>query len=616
MSTLSQPLSTAGGAGLLAPRASQAAPAVALPARAGELLALAQADAVVLSGQGAKPACEQQPPTSVARADEAAARPLPAGFGGRLESGPLFSEGSRLDEFGLTAHNLSFAISQFGLDPAFAALVSDPALAGKTRFSVVYHNDEQGAAHVDAYRMVTSAGKDSLMSAYVVKDPAFEPSKAYRTEMVSKVGEGQYVGTVLTAKRLTVPDQANPELTTYLTANGYQQREAVTLGSLVPSSAATSYFGLSPELGLHLYDAPKRAFTEQFKVFYQLCKDSPEYRALKIGDVLDNVGSAMLMGGITPELWKQGTAYGVASTISSIGNIGGPALGILGESALGSVVDNAVNSARPLDALKRVNLGVATAYAVKIGCNVAMHPALVKLMGSHPGWAFTGLYAASTGIGALSGVVSGKADMAIHDQLINKSPKAQKAEYAHNYYQILGVEASLARGIYLGAYSATVGALAAFPAVSLPLAAAGGAIWAGSQFIFPLYHEKPQIKATIEGSSYVHKGDRYVFDSGWEVAIKGGTGRLVADDDNHFSVAVDDGELLIRNTTSTTVTEKHGKDLAGYLPKPLALKVLGEKEYWHLDNGGHQVSISRYGNAGYHVAENTPGEFVVTRSGS
>ncbi|NDD30685.1 MAG: hypothetical protein EB084_20695 [Proteobacteria bacterium] len=525
----------------------------------------------------------------------------------RLDAHPLFVDGSTYDEFSLSGANLEFARAQFGLDDAFVAL----ARTGEARCSVVYHS-ENGRVTVDAYRAAAPALKGSVFSAYVVKNPDFDPGKAYKNERVTKLSEGHFLGTIIPSRQLVVPDGADRTLLDYLASNGFQPREHLPFDDFGRSAEFKRLFGIPDHLGVQMYEMQKKSFSEKFKVFYQLCKESPEYAMLKLGDVLDNVGSAMLLGVITPELWKQGTAYGIASTISSIGNIGSPAVGIAAESVLGSVVDNAVNSDRPLSSLKKINLVAASAYAVKIGCMVGMHPAVIQMMGSHPGLVFTGLYAGSTVIGSVVGVVSGKAEMAIHDQLINKSQTLASADYSKSYYQILGVEASLARILYLGSYSAAVAAVAAFPAASLPLAVAGGALWAGSGFIWPLYREKPEVKTIIEGTGYVHDGDRYVFDSGWEATFEGGKGRLVQEDANHFSVSMNDGELRLKSDVAQNVDVSHRRRLIDWLPSFLKFKSIGEKEHWDLDNGAHRVQVSRYGE-GFRVEAGASGEFVVRR---
>lgn len=526
-----------------------------------------------------------------------------------LDANPLFIDGTKNDEFQITPANLEFAKTQFAIDSDFLDLVK----SGEAHCAVVYHS-ENGQLKVDAYRAAAAAGKTSAFSAYVVKNPDFDPGKVYKNELMTKLADGRYFGTVIPSRQLVVPESADPSVVEYLRSNGFQAKEKVAFDDFGHTPAFKQMFGIPDGMSVQMYEMQKKSFSEKFKVFYELVKESPEYRMYKIGDVMNEIGSAMALGVITPELWKQGTAYGIASTISSIGNIGGPAIGIVGESLLGSVVDNAVNSARPVENLKKIELYTAAAYAAKIGCTVGMHPSIIHMFGSHPGTAFLGMYAGSAVIGSLIGVVNGKANMAIHDQLINKAPNLKSSDYAKNYYQILGVEMSISRALYLGAYSAAVAAVAAFPAASLPMAAVGGALWAASNFVWPLYREKPEVKTVIEGSAFIHQGDRYVFDSGWEASFEGGKGRLVREDANHFSIAMDDGELRVKNDLPHAVLIQHKRRLKDYLPEFLKPKALGEKERWELDNGGQTVVVSRYGK-GFEVESAGPNEFVVRRAG-
>ncbi|MEW6278144.1 MAG: hypothetical protein AB1758_05950 [Candidatus Eremiobacterota bacterium] len=529
----------------------------------------------------------------------------------RLDSNPLFKAGANFDEFQLNSRNIDFAARQFGLEPAFVDLAK-AELKG-VRLSVVYHTDEQGKLRVDAYRAAAAAGQDSVFSLYSVKNSDFDPGQVYRNELVTPLAEGRYFGTMIVSKRLAVPDAASSDMKKWLTDNGFVAKEKVTFGEFGYPDAFKTYFGVADDTGLQMYDFKKKSFAEKFSVFYDLFKESSEYRAYKIGDVFDEIGAAMVLGVITPELWKQGTQYGIAGTISSIGNIDSPAVGILGESFLGSVVDNAVNSDRPVDNLKSIGLKVATARAVRVGCTLGMHPAIISSLGSNPGGAFIGLYSATAAIGALTSVVSGKADMAVHDQLINKAP-LKGSDYSKNFYQILGVEASISRALYLGSYTATVAAVSAFPGASLGIAAAGAGLWGVSSFIWPLYREKPEVKTTIDASAYIHQGERYLFDSGWEVSFSGGKGRIVKEKDHRFSISLDEGDLYVKHEPGKMVDMEHTRRLKDYLPRFLKPKILGEKEHWELSQGaGGGVEVSRYGNDGYQVQRISNHEFVVTR---
>jgi hypothetical protein len=526
-----------------------------------------------------------------------------------LRANPLFAEGADNDELQLDDDaSLEFAKANFTLDDAFVGLVSSKP-AG-VHFSLVYHSDDKGNAVLDAYRAVAGNGAKSAFAAYAVVNPQFDPGKAYRNELITPLGNGRAFSTLLTSRRLTVPDNATPATVQYLADHGYQQKEAEPLSSVGLSPAFQKFFAMPPDMGLHMYDMQKRSFSEKFSMFYHLCQDSPEYLAYKMGDFLDNVGSAMLLGVITPKLWEQGAAYGIASTISSIGNIGSPAIGIIGESFLGSVVDKAVNSPRPIESLKKLKLATAGLGLIKNAAQLGTHPALLKAF-PHPGAAFIGLYSTSTFTGSISGVISGKADLAIHDQLINKS--GLNPEYSRNYYQIIGVEASLARGLYLGSYSAAVAAVAAMPALSVPLAAAGAALWSGSGFVWSLYHQKPDVRVTVPGKHFVHKGENYVFDSGWEVAFKGEGGQIVPDGKDGYTISLNGGgQLALRNDEHGGVKASHHRRLKDYLPRFLKPKILGEKENWKLDNGSGSVVVSRFANRATHVDRTGENEYTLT----
>lgn len=559
---------------------------------------------MLIQSAGPRPAPGfNQKPSHQAASQEATDRVDLSGYTGKLSANPLFVEGAAFDEFPMSASNLEFARRKFGLDASFADLVA--AAPPGAKFSVVYHSDENGLV-VDAYRAAVGAGPGAVFTAYDIKNPNFDPGQVYRNEVVTPMPGGKAFGTVLNSKRVVLPETAPDAVKEFLRANEFELKETVPLGSLGVDAGVKGHFGLQDEAGLEMYELKGKSFTEKFSVFYRLFQENSEYRVLKIADAMGDVGAAMLLGVITPKLWEQGAAYGIASTISSIGNVGSPLVGILGESILGSVVDNAVNSEKPLENLKKVNLATAALSTVTAGCYFALHPQILGSMPIAPAPAFIGLYALSTLTSGVSGVMSGKANFAIHDQLINKSATS-KPEYTRNFFQILGVEASISRAIYLGCYTATVAAGAAFPGSTVAIAGAGAGLWAGSNFLFSLYREKPDMKVSIEGSAFVHEGNRYVFDSGWEVAFDGPGGRIVKEDDNHYSVSFGSGEMLLRNDQAVDVS--HTRRLKDRLPDALKPKFLGEKEHWELDDGAESVEISRYGFTDYELEAVSDREF-------
>jgi hypothetical protein len=528
----------------------------------------------------------------------------------KLDANPLFVAGAQYDEFQLNPNNLEFAKANFGLEDQYMDLVN--AGYDGARFSVVYHTDEEGM-HVDAYRVAAAAGKDAVFTAYDVKDPAFHPAMAYRTEVITERGEGKFFGSLIGLKKLPVPDDADPGLKEYLKGNGFNLKETVEFEEFGFNEDFKSFFGIPDDLSLEMYQMDEKSFMDKFKVFYRLFKEDPEYAVLKVGDLMGNVGAAMLLGVITPKLWEQGAAYGIASTITSIGNIGSPALGIIGESFLGSVVDNAVNSEKPMEELKKVNLYVAGLGTVTGASYFGLHPDILKHLGENPGYAFIGIYGAATVASAISGTMSGKANLAIHDQIINKK-EHEHDDYSENFWQIMGVESSIGSGVYLGTYSGTVAATKAWPVSSVPVAAAGAALWVGSNFLFSLYHEKPEVKTTIEGTAFIHDGDSYIFDSGWEVSFKGSQGKIVKEDDNHYAVAFNEGDLYIKHNgpEEEAVDLTHKRRIKDFIPVLKSIKAMGEKEIWKLDDGKDKVEVSRFGKNGYHLEEVSPNEWVVT----
>ncbi len=525
---------------------------------------------------------------------------------GRLSANPLFAQGAAYDEFALTSANVDFAQQQFGLDDALVEMVRNPR--EEVALSVVYHNTDSGL-QVDAYRAAVVSAPGSTFSVYKAVAPDFDPAPIYRNELFTPLPSGGFFGSTITSKEVAVPEFADQALKELLRSNEFEPKRETSIGELGYSQQLKDYFGLSDEMGLEMYQLREKSFTERFQVFLDLLRDDPEYRVLKAGDVLGDVGAAVLLGVITPKLWEQGAAYGIAGTISSIGNIGSPLVGILGESFLGSVVDQARNSERPMESLKQVSLYTAGLSTVTAACYFGLHPEVIGALPLNPGHAFLGLYATSVLSSGISGVMSGKANLAIHDQIINKGPNSTP-EYSKNFFQIMGVEASLSRAIYLGSYTATVAAASAFPQVTIGMAGVGAALWAGSNFLFPLYRDKPEMEVTVEGGAYVHRGNSYVFDSGWEVEFDGPGARLVQQDSSHFSISFEEGEMRIKNPEAvSTRRRRRWKD---YLPKFLKPEFLGEKENWRLDDGQEQVEISRYGHSPYRLETLSEHEFLLT----
>lgn len=543
---------------------------------------------------------------------------------GRLRGNPLFRDGVDVHEFQVDARNIDFAQKQFALEPAFVDLVK----GGKSNasLSVIYHSDDTGV-NVDAYRAVapTVTGKrqwvrwkgatsdTGVFSIYKIKNPNFDPTNAYSSELFTRIAPDTVFGTVEASPHLIVPEQADASLKGWLDDNGFAKTKTVALGDINQDTAFKSYFGLNDQMPIDVYDPKNNSFADRFKIYYELLKASPQYRAEQAGMQLANIGSSALLGVITPVLWSEGTLYGIAATMASLDNIANPTIGILGGSVFGGVVDTAVNSDHPMENLKKIGLGVAVANTVSTGAVLCMHPTLLKLISSaHPAIAAVGLYATQDVVAALSGDASARSTLAIEDQLINKNPPPGE-DYSKNFFQIQGVETALGRALSVGTYAATVAAATAFPQVAFPLALAGAALSIGSNFIFPLYNDKPEVKVTIEGTGYVSVGDRCVFDSGWEVGVKGGDGRIVKEDAHHFSISLNDGALDIKNDNAPPLQMTHKRRLIDYLPKILKPRILGEHEQWDLSNGSGGVVISRYGNGGYRVGNVSDHEVTLSR---
>lgn len=511
----------------------------------------------------------------------------------KIATNPLFTENSPYDEFPLTTRNVRFAQQQFGLDSAIVNLVNQnqPGL----ELSVVYHSGPNGL-EVDAYRAVKKAAKDSVYTVYQAKNDQFDPRGHYRNEIFTPLGEGRFFGSVLSSKQVVVPEIADPGFKEQLRQAEFELGGTQTVDQSGASQDFKNLFGLDGAMNLEMYSLKEKSFVDKFKVFSDLFMEDAQYRSLKIGDAIGDVGAALLLGVITPKLWEQGAAYGIAGTISSIGNIGSPIIGIAGESFLGSVVDNAVNSEKPMENLKKVGLWTAGLSTLTAAGYFALHPDVVQSLPFKPGHSFLGLYGMSTLTSGISGVMSGKANFAIHDQIINKGAHS-KPEYSKNFFQIMGVESSISRAIYLGSYTGTVAASAAFPQSSVYMAGAGAALWAGSNFLFPLHKDRPKMEVTIEGGAFINDQGTYKFDSGWEVSLEGGQGKLVKEDEEHYSLTFEEGQVRVKNPEA--MTTDHTRRLKDYLP--VKARFLGEKEVWTLDDGDESLKMARYGTGDYEL---------------
>jgi hypothetical protein len=568
------------------------------------------------------------PPASTQPPSSAAAGSLPSTTttnqaAGRILTSSAYRYGAEEHEFTVDARNLSFAQNLFALDPAFVELVKAPDSG--LSLSVIYHSDGKGAS-VDAYRAAipatTTAPSESAdkkkdlpatFSVYKVKNPAFDPSGVCANEQFTKLADDTLFGTVDASSHLLVPQQADASLKGWLNDNGFVSTKTVSLGELTQDKAAKAFFGLDDKLPVEVYDPKGGAFIDHVKIYYDLLKASPEYRAEQAGVQMGSVGNALLLGVITPVLWSEGTTYGIAATMASLDNIVSPSLGILGSGVFGGVVSAAVNSEHPLDNLKKIDLGVAAANTVTTASVLALHPTILKMISSsHPAVAAVSLYAAQDVINAFSGDAASRSQLAVEDEIINKNPPPGKS-YSKNFFQIQGVEASLSRALSVGTYAASVGAAAAFPGLALPFAVAGATISVLGGYIFPLYHDKPEVKVTIEGRGFVTVGDHCVFDSGWEVAAKGGDMRIVKEDAHHYSIAVREGSLDIKNDTAHPLEVSHDRHLIDYLPKLLKPRSMGVKEEWGLSNDLSEIQVARYGNTGYHVSAVSNNEVLVSR---
>lgn len=540
---------------------------------------------------------------------------------GRILTSSTYRYGTEEHELVVDPRNLGFAQKLFNLDAGFVDLVKADAGAG---YSVIYHSEGKSVA-IDAYRAAVSttalaeAPTDkkhvaSTFSVYKVQNANFDPTGVCPDEQFTRLNDTTLFGTVDASPHLLVPQQANDALKGWLTDNGYVTSKTLPLGDLTQEKGLKSFFGLDDQTPVNVYDLKGGSFIDHVKVYYDLFKASPEYRAEQVGNMMGSVGNSLLLGVITPVLWSEGTTYGIAATMASLDNIVSPSLGILGGGVFGGVVSAAVNSDHPLDNLKKIELGVGIANTVSTGSILALHPAILKLISAkHPAIAAVSLYAAQDVVNAFAGDAASRSSLAIENEIINKNPPPGK-NYSKNFFQIQGVEASLSRALSVGTYAASVAAAAAVPGLALPFAIGGAGISILGGYVFPLYHDKPEVKVTVEGRGFVLEGDHCVFDSGWDISAKGGDIRIVKEDAHHYSLAVQEGALQVKNAGGTQALEvSHDRHLVDYLPTFLKPRSMGVKEEWDLSNGTSDLVVARYGNKGYHVSAVSDQEVLISR---
>lgn len=252
---------------------------------------------------------------------------------------------------------------------------------------------------------------------------------------------------------------------------------------------------------------------EQFKDYFQLWRDEPEFRFYEILNVISNASSGALMGAVMPSFWDYGGVLKLAGTMAAIQKIGIPLTSVFSSGSMGTMVDKAIVTT-DIKGLKNLQKKVGILHAFIAADTYLMQQSIIQLTPS-PEATLLALYAMQT-VGMTAGKMSleSKSFFAIRDYLIRKNPDLENEEHRKKFYQIMGTGQALSHLCYAAVFTPTWLLCKTNPMLILPIATISGATLIISKFLWA-FQRKLKNPVTIKARDYITKGNSYIFDTGW-----------------------------------------------------------------------------------------------------
>ncbi len=252
---------------------------------------------------------------------------------------------------------------------------------------------------------------------------------------------------------------------------------------------------------------------EQFKDYFQLWRDEPEFKFYEMLNIISNASSGALMGAVMPSFWDYGGTLKLAGTLAAIQKIGTPLTSVFSSGSMGTLVDKATGTTDIKD-LKNLQKKVGALHAFVATDTYLMQQSIIQLTPSPEATLLTLFALQTAGMTASKMSLESKSFFAIRDYLIRKNPELENEEHRKKFYQIMGTGHALSHLCYAATFTPTWLICKANPILILPIATISGVLLVTSKFLWG-FQRKLKNPLTVKAKDYIEKENGYVFDTGW-----------------------------------------------------------------------------------------------------
>lgn len=253
----------------------------------------------------------------------------------------------------------------------------------------------------------------------------------------------------------------------------------------------------------------------QFKDYFNLWKDEPEFKSYELLNIISRASSGALLGSVMPSFWDYGGVLKIAGILSAIQQIATPLTNVVTSGTMGKLVDKAAVQT-DIKNLKNLQKKVGGLYTFTALNTYLMQPGVLQLSPSPEAMLLT-LFALHT-VGTTAGKMGleNKSFFAIKDYLIRKNPELENEEYKDKFYQIVGTGQALAQLSYAATFASAWLTCKSNPAMIFPIATVSAISLIASKFLWG-FQRNLKDPVTIGAKEYIEKGNSYVFDTAWTI---------------------------------------------------------------------------------------------------
>jgi len=252
---------------------------------------------------------------------------------------------------------------------------------------------------------------------------------------------------------------------------------------------------------------------DQFKNYFGLWNDEPEFKSYEMWRMISNASSGALLGAVMPAFWDFGGTLKLAGTVAAMQKIATPLTNVFTSGTMGNLVDKATIQ-DDIKNLKNLQKQVGYLYSFITADTYLMQPEIIQMSPFPEATLLTlfGIQSVGLTMGKMS--LESKSFFAIRDYLIRNNPELESNEYRDKFYQILGTGQALSQLAYAASFTPTWLACRANPALIFPVATISAITLVISKF-FWAFNRCLKDPINIKAIDYMEIDKGFVFDSGW-----------------------------------------------------------------------------------------------------